>query len=337
MSDLVDIVILWVDGSDKKWIEKKKFWQKKYGIINNCEERYRNWDNLQYLFRGIEKYASWVNHIFLVTDDQKPEWLDENHSKVTVIDHTQIIDKEFLPTFNTHAIELNIHRIEQLSENFIYFNDDTFIIDNIFKGDFFEKGIPKDEAFLDKAFLRKGKFNENEPIENYIRNNLKLINDSFDKYKVIKTQPLAWLHFKGGKKAVKHFLSLPFKKFTGFFNPHLCIAYNKSTFDTIWKKYSKELLKTTKSKFREDDNYNVWLMKYWQLVSNNFSPRKNSLGKFFGVTDQNVEECASYIKKQGGKVVCINDNEYLLDFNKAKQVINNELLYLFPNKSNFEK
>lgn len=335
MSDKIDIVILWVDGNDEKWLNKKNLWQEKYGIISKSEERYRDWDNLQYLFRGIEKYASWVNHVYLVTDDQKPEWLDEDYSKVTVVDHTEIIDEEFLPTFNTNAIELNIHNIEQLSENFLYFNDDMFIIDKVLKEDFFENGIPKEVAYLDINIPFK-----DQPISNFIFNDLTLINDSFDKHEVINAEPCKWLNIDDDydKKAINNHLLLTWKYFTGFVDPHLCIPFQKKTFDTIWEKYNKELLKTTKSKFREDHNYNVWLMRYWQLASNNFVNRKHSLGKLFGIRGQDtLEKSSSYIKEQKGKMICVNDNEYLTDFDGAKEIINNEFLSLFPEKSKFEK
>lgn len=333
MSDVIDIVILWVDGNDEKWLNKKKLWQKKYGIIGNTDERYRDWDNLQYLFRGIEKYASWVNHVYLVTDDQKPEWLDENYSKVTVIDHTEIIDEEFLPTFNTNAIELNIHKIEQLSENFLYFNDDVFIIDEVLKEDFFENGIPKEVAYLDINIPFK-----DQPISNFIFNDLSLINDSFDKQTVINSEPSKWLNRTKDKKSINNFLLFQWKFFTGFVDPHLCIPFNKETFDTVWKKYNKELSKTTESKFRENHNYNVWLMRYWQLASNNFINRESNLGKLFGVRDQDtLERSSRYIKEQTGKIICVNDNEFLTDFDNAKEVINNEFSTLLPNKSKFEK
>jgi len=55
----IDIVIIWVDGGDKKWIaEKNKYlgMQASKSEIDASANRYRDWDNLQYIFRGIEKY-----------------------------------------------------------------------------------------------------------------------------------------------------------------------------------------------------------------------------------------------------------------------------------------
>lgn len=42
-----------------------------------------------------------------------------------MIKHEDFIPSKYLPTFNINTIEMNFFRIPELSENFIYFNDDT--------------------------------------------------------------------------------------------------------------------------------------------------------------------------------------------------------------------
>ena len=73
-------------------------------------------------------YAPWVRNIYLVTDDQVPDWLDTSCPDVKVVSHREIFANQAdLPTFNSHAIESQIHRIEGLSEHFLYLNDDFFV------------------------------------------------------------------------------------------------------------------------------------------------------------------------------------------------------------------
>ena len=55
-----------------------------------------------------------------------PQFLKTNHSKIRILRHEDYIPKQYLPTFNSNTIEMNYHRIRDLSENFIIFNDDTF-------------------------------------------------------------------------------------------------------------------------------------------------------------------------------------------------------------------
>ena len=126
----IDFVITWVDGNDPKWQEEKDKTLIAQGLgvhIDGRKERYRDWDNLQYWFRGVEKYAPWVRKIHFVTWGHMPEWLNVDHPKLHIVKHEDFIPKEFLPTFNSHTIEWNFHRIEGLSEHFLYFNDDMFL------------------------------------------------------------------------------------------------------------------------------------------------------------------------------------------------------------------
>ena len=107
MLNKIDMVILWVDGNDRKWqIEKEKYGDKKN---NSRDFRYRDWESLIFLFRGIEKYASWVNKIYFVTWGHIPHWLNTENDKIIIVKHEDFIPREYLPTFNSNVIELNIH------------------------------------------------------------------------------------------------------------------------------------------------------------------------------------------------------------------------------------
>lgn len=332
MNEKIDIVILWVNDNDKKWTKKKECWQKRNGIVSSTEERYRNWENLQYLFRGIEKYASWVNHVYLVTDDQKPCWLDVSYEKITIVDHKDIIDSEYLPTFNSQAIELNIHKIKGLNNNFIYFNDDTFIIDYLDETDFFKRNIPVDTGIMEVIYPKK--INSTQKV---IINNLGLINEQFNKRKIILEKPFNWFNLKYKKYNINNLLLLRWPIFTNFMNHHLPVAFNKHTFNKVWTEYSTELNLTTSSKFRADNNYNVWIMRYWQLASNNFMPRDSSLGTTIQLENiSDATKCANLIERSKYRLICINDNENTKDFEKSKAIVNKSFEKILHKKSKFE-
>ena len=148
MDERIDFVIPWVDGCDTKWKELRN----KFAGTNpedSADYRFRDWENLKYLFRWIEKFTPWVNNIFFITCGQYPSWLNINHPKLKFIKHDDYIPHEYLPTFNANTIELNLHRINELSEHFVYFNDDMFIIDYMKRTDFFECWLPKHVAGID--------------------------------------------------------------------------------------------------------------------------------------------------------------------------------------------
>jgi hypothetical protein len=134
----IDIVYLWVDGNDPEWKAKKNRYTGTAEDTTALEEaRFRENDELKYSLRSIEKYAPWVNRIFIVTDGQTPSWLDTTNPKVQIIDHSQIFPADALPIFNSQAIESVIHKIPGLSEHFICGNDDTMLAAPASPSDFF--------------------------------------------------------------------------------------------------------------------------------------------------------------------------------------------------------
>lgn len=157
----VDVVYTWVDGSDEEWqrsralalgvSDPEQFTESAAG-----EARFRQHDELRYSLRSLERYAPWVNHIWVVTADQVPDWLDTSHPRLTVVSHREIwSDEGTLPTFNSHAIEAHLHRIEGLSEHFLYLNDDVFLGRDCAPEMFFEaNGLQR--VFRSRALIPDG-------------------------------------------------------------------------------------------------------------------------------------------------------------------------------------
>jgi len=109
------------------------------------ENRFRDNEELRFSLRSLERFAPWVRHVFLVTDNQIPSWLDLSNSRLTVVPHTDIfMNGTDLPTFSSPAIEANLHRIKGLAKKFIYFNDDVMLGAPVWPWDFFdERGAQK--------------------------------------------------------------------------------------------------------------------------------------------------------------------------------------------------
>jgi Stealth protein CR2, conserved region 2/Stealth protein CR3, conserved region 3/Stealth protein CR1, conserved region 1/Stealth protein CR4, conserved region 4 len=126
----IDVVYTWVDGDDPLWLERKNAVLRKFNLATvhpdaHDASRYRSRDELKYSLRSVATYADFVRHIFVVTDDQTPDWLNTDHPRVTVVPHKEIFDDAgSLPTFNSHAIESRLHHIDGLAEHYLYLNDD---------------------------------------------------------------------------------------------------------------------------------------------------------------------------------------------------------------------
>ena len=138
----IDAVITWVDGSDEDY--KKKI-ENHLTTSTNYKKQYLQANEIEYCVKSILKFAPFVRKIFIVTDSQKPSFSGLEDlivsNKVKVVDHKEIFKgyEKYLPTFNIRSIDAVLHRIEGLSEMFVYFNDDVFLIDKIHEEDWFVK------------------------------------------------------------------------------------------------------------------------------------------------------------------------------------------------------
>ena len=65
----IDFVITWGSNTDLEWRKQYEYYAAQYGrSVDKSVYRYRSWDTLHFLFRGIEKYAPWVKEFLLCLD-----------------------------------------------------------------------------------------------------------------------------------------------------------------------------------------------------------------------------------------------------------------------------
>ncbi len=325
----IDIVIPWVDGTDPAW--RKRFLSYKEEDGDNSEIRFRNWELLRYWFRSIEQFTPWVNNIFFITSGELPDWINLEHPKLRWIKHEDYIPNKYLPTFNANVIELNLHRIKDLSETFVYMNDDLFILRPLESSRFFKKNLPCDSAIMTAKPSSGG-------IIHMVINNLEIIDKHFEKHTVMKKNLSKWFSPKYGSRFISNVLLYPWKEFSGFIDPHIPNAFLKSTLNKIWEAEPDLLDQTSMSKFRTNENVNQWLIRYWQLAEGNFYPKdikKNTLCT--DITDNSCEEIYSIITKQKYDIICLNDSKDIVDFEKCQSIIQEAFKDILPEKSEFEK
>jgi hypothetical protein len=331
----IDFVITWVDGSDAAWQEEKKRCIGQMGekaVGDGREERYRDWEELPYWFRGVEKYASFVNKIHFVTWGHLPKWLNTANPKLHIVRHEDFIPEQYRPTFNSNAIEMNLHRIPGLSEHFVYFNDDIFLLQPAKAEDFFRDGRPCDMLAFQPVVANP----DNPVMSRIFMNNALVLSKHFDKRENVKIQP--GNYFKIGYPPLYFFynlLELAFPLFTGFYNSHGPAAFCKSTFEELWDEEEETLHKTCMHTFRGDD-VSQYLMRDWQKLNGNFyAVNMNRRLRYFDVSNHN-EELIRTIQKRSVPCVCINDANRRIDYEKQKALINQALESVFPEKSSFE-
>lgn len=337
MKDVIDIIIPWVDGNDPDWIKARQDAERKNSIIKNANSsvRYESWDNLQFIFRAIEKNLAWVNKVFLVTWGHLPNFLNTDHPKLKIIKHRDYIPEEYLPTFNSNVIELNYHRIKELSENYVLFNDDCYPLLPISADYYFKDGVPCDEAV--ESPIMPVDVGEISNYASYVKaNNVLLINKHFSKRKVQELDWDKWF-FEGYGELIERNRGLNYwNNFSGFHDYHMPVPLQKSTLETIWKEESELLDRVSHNQFRAADDLSQCISRYWNLCTGNFIPQK-SIGKPYLVTIDNYREVASAIRNKVCQMVCLTEDCTPEEFVLIKQQINNALLEVYPEKSSFEK
>lgn len=337
MNSKIDIIIPWVDGSDPKWLSEREKRQQNVEINSsaNSNVRYESWDNLQYIFRGIETFMPWVDKVFLVTYGHLPTFLNTKNPKLRIIKHSDYIPKKYLPTFNSNVIELNYHRIEELSENFVLFNDDCYPLQPIPASYYFVNGIPCDEAI--ESPIMPVDVGAISNYASYVKaNNVLFINRHFDKRKVQKLNWDKW-YFEGYGELLERNRGLSYwNNFAGFHDYHMPVPLKKSTLQHIWDIEGELLDKVSMNNFRHSSDLSQCIVRYWQLCSGDFIPRK-SVGKPFLVTRDNYIATAEAMRKRISQMVCLTEDCTPEDFGIIKGEINNALQEVLPNKSSFEE
>lgn len=323
----IDFVIVWVDGSDPEWqAQRMKYSEEEDLSLNQNEARYRDWGLLRYWFRSVEKYSPWVRKIHFVTSGQRPEWLNIHNEKLFVVNHKDFIPAGYLPTFSSFPIELNLHRIEGLAEQFVYFNDDMFVSAPVKPTDFFYKGLPRDIAIRNIPMLYEIGHNN--------LNCINLINREFEFHRQFKKYFFKWINFRYGVHLFRSFFFLPFTEFTGAKNSHVANSYLKETYKEVWNKYGYELDKTCRHRFRCSQDLLQWVFKYWQLVSGKFYPQWIGYGKAYGIQD--IRRVENDVTRRRYKLLCLQDCENVDDIGDIKDAVISIFQKEFPEKSSFE-
>ncbi len=181
----VDVVYTWVDGNDPAWRERRDEALREDGDaprhdLAANDSRFISHDELRYSLRSLEMYAPWVRRVFLVTDDQVPEWLDVDHPRVSIVQHADLFgSRGRLPTFNSHAIESQLHHIDGLAENYLYLNDDFFFGRPVDPG-LFMLGNGLAKIFFSSVKVIPGPLRASDlPITSAAKNNRDLLIDKF--------------------------------------------------------------------------------------------------------------------------------------------------------------
>ena len=332
----IDFVITWVDGSDPAWLREKAYCLNPdlpLDQIDFRDTRYRDWDNLRYWFRAVETYAPWVRKVHLVTWGHVPQWLNLEAPKLQIDCHEDFIPEQYLPTFSSHPIELNLHRIPGLAEQFVYFNDDFFLTAPVAPEDFFLDGLPRDS--LEESPLL---FTMPSIMNSVNTNDVIFANQHFRRDLCRKQNRSKWFSLKDPHAMAKNLYMLGSRShyLFGLNIHHLPQAYRKDTFGKVWQADPELLNETCTHKFRSASDVSQCVFKFWQLMSGTFQPYdKHKAGRLYQA-GRDFDNLCDSIRTRRYKYICFNDADEI-DFESHKIALNEVFEQALPRKSSFEK
>jgi len=296
----IDIVIAWVDGADPAWLAEKARYP---APEDDSPNRYRELGLLKFWFRSIEAFAPWARKIHFVTWGHIPPFLSRNHPKLNIVRHEDFIPAKYLPTFNSHTIELNLHRIPGLSEHFVYFNDDMFLLRPAAAADYFREGLPCVCAREEPWVFRS-------PVgvwSHAAANGLGVINRHFPKGAAVAAFGRKLRHGSLRQRLGTQLLQILYPDaFTGFVNVHGPSAFRKATFRQVWAAEEELLDAACRRRFRSAADLNQWVMLWWQVASGAFYPQEMD-NLVMDLSEENISRLCHAIRGQSHEALCVND------------------------------
>ena len=315
----IDLVVPWVDGGDIEHIKLKNEYKKLLGKKVDSEAvidaRFKDNGELKYLLRSVEQNANFIRYVFLVTNGQKPKWLNLNNPKIRLIKHEQIMPKDSLPTFCSSAIESCIANIPNLSDQFLFANDDFFIAKPITEDFFFNKdGYP-----ISRLKLNFHPEKRDENLELYNTRQLFTVDLFYKK----------------------------FHKKMNFFEHHNIDAFYKPDVLKCIEEFKEEFDKVVHCKFRTPNTVSKMIWTFYSVYMGHSKIKNHYLSKiplslrfitkilYKHSLDSNAISISS--KKYNMdkyKLFCLNDDELATDNDRKRSI--EFLEQMFPKKSSFE-
>ncbi|MEU6590868.1 stealth family protein [Streptomyces sp. NPDC046881] len=309
----VDVVYTWVDGEEPAMRAKRARYQE-HGMAEILDKetnasRYTSHDELKYSLRSLAMYADFVRHIYIVTDGQKPHWLDDTAPGITVVDHRDIFPADVLPVFNSHAIETRLHHIPGLSEHYLYFNDDVFVGRRVTPEHFFfGSGLMK--IPVSPLKIGVGKPHAEETATNSASKNVRRL-----------------LLEKFGRMTTNNFMHTP-------------LPQQRGTLVALEELFAEDIRRTTASRFRspQDIAMTAPLLYQYALMTGQGVPGKFSF-RYVNISRPDAERRLNDLRRNRRfDFFCLNDVDVPPEEREQVSVRMHEFLEnYFPFPSPFEK
>jgi hypothetical protein len=311
----IDVVYTWVDGADPEWAARR---DERLAAVGGSaavrresrdEIRFADHGELRYSLRSLEQFLPWARTVHLVTAGQRPDWLVDTHPRMHLVDHRDILEPDALPTFSSLAIETALHRIDGLSDTYIYFNDDVFAGRSVTPRDFFirpgvHKFYPQVRATLDPG----PRTDEDLP-------------------------------FIAADKNVRDLLADRFGRRLSTMLAHTPHPQQRAVLEELEREFPDEVARTRRSPFRDinDIAMATTMHHYYAFFSGCAVPARM---RYRGVTlgGDDLKERLRMVTRRRPQAFCLNDTLVgTPEPNRKARIIGRFLERYFPEPSTFER
>lgn len=307
----MDAVISYVNGCEKVW---RTEYNKHYFFKNSTYSKFYDWGTLKYVLRGISTYMPYIKNVFLLVSniEQIPDYVDQD--KVHIVLHKDFIPEEYLPTFNSCTIEMFLHNIKDLGDEFIYFNDDMIPIAPIAYNDLMYNGFPCIS------------FEENYSEEGQTA------------YKIIKNSFYAaclYVNYKNSysKNIIEKPLEYSGPGISSIHGPCVFLKHkNKEIYDDL-----SDYLNMTITDRRSVKNISQYVYSDVSYLENSYVNSRLTL-TYISTKDLNKDNCKDIISNINTNYICINDIGQIcgLTYKESAELIQESLNIKLPKISKYE-
>lgn len=297
----MDLVVPYVNCSDQIWQDQLRI-HGKITITKNNIVRFRSWGTLRYMFRGVAKYMPFIDRIVLIVSgpSQVPTWVNTN--TVKVVYHKDFIPAHHLPTFNSCTIEAFLPNIKDLSEKFIYTNDDMFPIALCAEEDFFTEDLPN------LKFVVHEKYDHKQMFRNQCRSGVDLM-----------------LSTLGMEPYEPGYIIRPY---------HITVPMLKSTLDKVHELCGPQI-DASATMLRKERNINQYIYSYYHYFTDTYVNKILSY-KYFELCDNSFNDVCTTILADEYQYVCLNDSTKLKDYGRTRGDLIAVFKRKFPDRCKFE-
>jgi len=254
----VDAVYLWVNDQDPTWQAKRaEFRPTTEGSVATAKSRFRQFNELVTSIQLLAVNAPFIRKVFIVVDDQQPDIsriIGDLPFEIVLVNHSEFIPSKYLPTFNSRSITSHLHLIPELSERFLYLNDDVFIARKSRVEDWFD-GQKLRLRFTETKF----------PVLESLAENEVLYRARWKCVELAKARGWA---------------------VTDQMPEHAAYPLTKSIMKSLWELFPKELEETAAARFRSKDAILPELLAFYFAIGTKLGvPAENSTYKYIPMNE----------------------------------------------------